>query len=221
MDNKQTVVHAITSQGQWLRSQTSRHWYEPTGLDEDEFDIIPTEPKTHNGEEQDIPSTPHAGPSQMQVAAAKQARYPLRNNDPFTRIRLDKHYVGEVTGLEVKEPTGAYTDWVADDSYTEDRDWSLYVEPGTTSSPSFIDLRAGKIPSLSNYDNAVRVSYSYGSEGIPMGVRRATAMKAAAQLLAPDDEASLGIPENANLQAVETKVGALERQAEELLEVYL
>lgn len=219
-DNNQVVVDAIVSQTQWLRDATDRHWYEPGGLEEDDQSIIPTEAKTRSAEEQDIPSTPHAGPSQMQVAASRQERYPLRNNDPFTRIRLDKHYAGSLTAIEVKDASGTYTDWVAADGYDEGQDYALYVEPGSTSSPSFVDLRARRLPRLDNYDNAVRVSYEYGAEGLSRTARRATAMKAAAQLLAPDDEASLGIPENANLQTVETKVQALERQAEELLEAF-
>lgn len=76
------------------------------------------------------------------------------------------------------------------------------------------------IPRLANYDHAVRVTYDYGRSELPQTVRRAVAMKTAAELLAPDDEAALGIPENANLVAVESKVQALERQAEEKLEAY-
>lgn len=218
-DNR-AVVDAITSQTAWLRDATSRHWYEPDGISEDTHDLIPAAPKTREREEQDIPSTPHAGPSQMQFAASKQARYPVRNNDPYTRVKLDKHAATSLTALEVKTQTGEYVDWVASNRHDEGADYELYVEPGSTDSPSYIDLRASLVPSLSNYSNAVRASYDYGVEDVPGTVRRAVAMKAAAQLLAPDDEASLGIPENANLQAVETKVQALERQAEQLLEAY-
>ena len=219
-DNNRAVVDAITSQVQWLRDATGRHWYEPGGLAEDDQGLVPTDPKSRADEEQDIPSTPHAGPSQMQVPASRQARYPLRNNDPYTRIRLDKHYADSLTALKVQDASGSYTDWVASSDYDQGQDYELYVEPGSTSSPSYVDLRARRLPRLDNYDNAVRVSYDYGADGLSRTARRATAMKAAAQLLAPDDEAALGIPENASLQAVETKVQALERQADELLEAF-
>jgi len=219
-DDNRAVVDAIASQAEWLRSKTGRHWYEPNGLDEDTQDLVPTAPKTVDGEEQDIPSAPHAGPGQMQVAASKQTRYPLENNAPFTRVRLGKHYADGITALEVQDASGSFTDWVADVSYEEGTDYRLYVEPGSTSSPSYVDLRTRLLPRLNNYDNAVRVSYDYGLEGLSRTVRRATAMKAGAQLLAPDDDSALGIPENANLVAAETKVQALERQANELLEAY-
>lgn len=218
-DNNRAVVDAIVSQAQWLRDATSRHWYEPGGLEEDDQGLVPTDAKTRGGEEHDIPSTPHAGPSQMQAPAADQARYPLRNNDPYTRIRLDKHYAQTLTGVKVQNANGSYTDWVASNKYEEGRDYDLYVEPGSTSSPSFVDLRARALPRLNNYDSAVRISYDYGAEGLSRTARRATAMKAAAQLLT-DDEAALAIPENANLVAAETKIQTLERQAEELLEAF-
>jgi hypothetical protein len=156
----------------------------------------------------------------MQVAASRQPRYPLQNNSPYTRIRLDKHYGGSLSALEVQDTGGGWTDWVADSNYEAGTDYELYVEAGSTSSPSYVDLRARLLPRLSNYDNAVRVSYDYGRSELPQTVRRAVALKTAAELLAPDDDASLGIPENANLVAVESKVQALERQAEEKLEVY-
>jgi hypothetical protein len=74
---------------------------------------------------------------------------------------------------------------------------------------------------MSHYNNAVRVTYDYGLDSIPQTLRRAVAMRAAAQLLAPDDDAALGIPDNGNLVAQESKVRALERQANELLETYV
>lgn len=216
--NNRAVVDAIASQTEWLRARTDRHWYEPDGIDADNHDLVPAAPHSHDREEQDIPSTPH--PQHSQLFVADRGRYPRRMNGPYTRVKLDKHAVSELTALEVRDSSGSYDDWVADDSKDVDEDYALYVEPGDTSSPSYVDLHVGSLPPMHHYDSAVRVSYEYGVDALPRTVRRATAMRAAAQLLAPDDEASLGIPENANLQAVETKVGALERQAEELLEAY-
>jgi len=217
--NNQAVVNKIAAQTEWLRSQTSRHWYEPDGVDEDTHNLIPTSPRDHGPEEADIPSTPHPQHSTMFVEG--RGRYPYRTNGPFTRIRLGKHYVDTITALEVRDSSGSYTDWTADSSKTEGEDWRLYVEPGSTSSPSYLDLRVSSLPPLRYYSSAVRVTYDYGADSVPQTVREAVAMRTAAQLLAPDDEANLGIPENANLQSVETKVQALERQAEELLETYL
>ncbi len=219
VQDRQIVVDAIVGQTDWLTASIDRHFYVADGLDEDSDDIVPTGPKTRQQEEQSVPSTPHAGPRQMQVAASRQARYPLRNNGPFTRVRLDKHYADSLSALEVRDASGSYSDWVADPDKTEGEDYRLYVEPGSTSSPSYVDLRARLLPNLSNYENAVRVSYDYGLGELPSTIRRAVAMKAAAELVTGDD-AALGIPENANLVAPETKVQTLERQAEEKLEVY-
>jgi hypothetical protein len=215
-DNNRAVVDAITSQAEWLRSKTDRHWYEPNGLSEDDQDLVPTAAKSRGGEEQDIPSTPH--PQHSTLLQADRGRYPLKMNGPYTRIGLDKHAVSSLTTVKVRDSSGEYTDWVADSSKTEGEDYTLYVEPGSTSSPSYLDLHVGSLPAMNHYDNAVRVSYDYGLDGLSRTVRRATAMKAGAQLLAPDDDSALGIPDNANLVAAETKVQALERQAEELLE---
>jgi hypothetical protein len=217
--DRQIVVDTITGQTEWLQNKTSRHFYAPDGIEEDTDDLVPTAPKTVAGEELDVPSSPHASSQQMQVAASRQARYPRRTNGPFTRVRLGKHYVDSLTKLEVCDSSGQFTDWVADNSKTEDEDYRLYVEPGSVSSPSYVDLRARALPRLSNYEKAVRVSYDYGLDELPDTVRRAVAMKAAAELVTGDD-AAMGIPENANLVAPETKVQALERQAEEKLEAY-
>lgn len=214
------VVDAIASQTEWVMGATDRHWYVPGGLAADDHNLIPTGVNTHTREEHTIPSTPHAGPAQMQVAAAKQARYPLRNNGVFTRIRLDKHYARSLTELRVRTASGAFTDWLAADSYTEGQDYELYADAGPNAALSYVNLRSRRLPQLADYTNAVRVSYDYGRDELSRTIRRAVAMRAAAQLLAPDDEATLAIPENANLQAVETKVAALERQADELMEVY-
>jgi hypothetical protein len=218
-DNNQVVVDAIGSQYDWVRDQTSQHWYVPGGLDEDDNNIIPTDPLTRTGEEQDIPSTPHPQHSTMLVA--DRGRYPRKMNGPFTRIRLDKEAAQSITALNIRGRGGRYSDWVDDVSKTEGDDYVLYVDAGDNHSPSYIDLRVSSLPPMSHYNNAVRVTYDYGLDSIPQTLRRAVAMRAAAQLLAPDDDAALGIPDNGNLVAQESKVRALERQANELLETYV
>jgi hypothetical protein len=212
------VADAIASQTEWLRSKTARHWYEPDGVTGDDHNLIPTSPRSREGEEHDIPSTPH--PQHSQLFVHDRGRYPQRMNGPYTRVLLAKHYVEQVTALDIRDSTGEYEDWVAASDKDEGKDWQLYVDPGSTSSPSYVDLHTGSLPALHHYDHAVRVTYDYGRSELPQTVRRAVAMKTAAELLAPDDEAALGIPENANLVATESKVQALERQAEEKLEAY-
>lgn len=218
-DNNQTVVDAIASQSKWLQSTTDCHFYVEGGIGEDDRGLIPTSASQRGPEEGDIPSTPHSQHSTM--FSSGRARYPLKTHGPYCRVPLDKNDATAVTSLEIRDASGAFTDWVADDSKEEGTDYRLYAEPGSAPSPSYVDLHASSLPRLNHYDGAVRVSYEYGYDELPAAIRRATAMKAGAQLLAPDDEANLSIPESANLQSVETKVQALERQAEELLEPYL
>jgi len=217
-DTNQVVVDAITSQAEWLRAKTDHHWYEPDGISEDSRNLVPVEAKTRQVEEHDIPSTPH--PQHSTLYQADRGRYPRRMNGPYARIRLDKHAATTLTAVEIRGSGGSYEDWTTDPGKTKGEEYALYVEPGSTSSPSHLDLHVGALPRLRRYEGAVRVSYEYGIDELSSTVRRAVGMKAAAQLLAPDDEATLQIPDNANLQTVESKVDALERQAEELLEAY-
>ncbi|ELY96543.1 hypothetical protein C484_00930 [Natrialba taiwanensis DSM 12281] len=218
-DNNQIIVDAISSQAKWLRDSTDCHFYVAGGVTEDDHDLVPTSATERGPEEGDIPSTPHPQHSTMLVA--DRGRYPHKTNGPYCRVPLEKNDAGTLLSLEVRDASGSFTDWVADDSKDEGADYRLYVEPGSAPSRSYVDLRAASLPSLRDYGNAVQATYEFGEDELPSTIRRATAMRAAAQLLASDDEATLGIPENANIQSVETKVQALERQAEELLEVYL
>ncbi|WP_265109180.1 hypothetical protein [Halosolutus halophilus] len=218
-DNNQVVVDAITSHQEWLEKTTKRHWYEPNGITEDDHGIIPTSPKSRDDEE-DIPT---GG-----AVVAGEPATPKTWQGSYTRIRLARRDAESVSELLVRTPDG-YEDWtteysggtwpnaLGDDYYlrVNNGGWTeLYLDAKNL-------LDDDDEPLLESYANAVYVSYTYGHEGIPQTVRRAVAMKTAAQLLAPDDDSALGIPENASLQSVESKVQALERQAEELLEVYL
>lgn len=219
-DNNQVVIDAVTSQTEWLEKTTKRHWYESTRPAEDDHNLIPTSPKSRDDEE----SIPTGG-----AYVAGEPATPKTWQGSYTRIRLARRDAESVSQLLVRTPDG-YEDWTAGD-YSGGQfpdalgeDYYLRVNNGGWTelyldSENLLDEDGD--PLLDSYSNAVYVTYTYGHEGIPKNVRRATAMKAAAQLLAPDDEASLGIPENANIQSVETKVQAFERQAEELLEVYL
>ncbi|WP_436344502.1 hypothetical protein [Natronorubrum sp. FCH18a] len=218
-DNHKAVVDAIASQQEWLEKTTERHWYEPGGIDEDDHDLIPTEPKSRDDEE-DIPT---GG-----AFVVGEPATPKTWQGSYTRIRLERRYAGSVSQLLVRTPEG-YEDWTAGDysggTWPDAVGDDYYVRVNNDGvSQLYLDtenlLDGDGEPLLESYSNAVYVTYEYGREGIPQTVRKAVAMKAAAELLAPDDDANLGIPDNANLQTVETKVSALERQAEEKLEVY-
>lgn len=219
-DNEQLVVDAITGLQEWLEKTTKRHWYEPNGLEEDTHGIIPTGPKTRDDEESITTRAPISGmPAEPKTAQGS-----------YTKIVLARRDAEAVQELLIRTEDGSFEDWtstysggtwpdaVGDAFYlrVNNGGWSrLYLD-----TENLYDEEEEEWL-LDSFANAVYVTYDYGHEGIPMTVRRAVAMKAAAQLLAPDDEATLQIPDNASLQTVETKVSALERQAEELLEVYL
>lgn len=222
--NNQTVVDAITSQTEWLEKTTKRHWYEPSGIDEDDHNLIPTGVKDRDDEE-DIPT------SAAFIAGEDPA--PKTTQGSYAEIQLDRRDAESISQLLVRTGDGSFEDWVASNDYQGGTwpdalgdDYYLRVNNGGWTS-LYLDTANLLVDGeddeyvLDSFANAVYVTYSYGHEGIPTNVRRAVAMRAAAQLLASDDEANLGIPETANLQTVETKVSALERQAEELLEVYL
>ena len=216
-DDNQAVVNAIAAQAEWLQETTNRHWFvADPGEDES---LLPTDPLTHSHDELDVPSSPHADNAQMQTAAWRQRRYPVRHAGPYTRVKLTRRDIVDVTELLIRDSTGGVTDWV--ETKTEGRGDDYYVQSADHSGTSYLYLHTGALPRLRDYDNAVVVTYEYGIEGLTRTVRQAVAMRATAHLLAPDDDAALGIPDNGNLVAQESKVKALERQAEELLEIHL
>jgi hypothetical protein len=214
------VVKAIASQTEPLEKELKRHWYEPSGVENDPQGLIPIAPKSRDDEE-DIPT----GGAHLVGEPVTPKTY----QQGYTKIRLARRDAKSVSQLLVATADG-YEDWVAsneydggsfpaalgDDYYLRENNggWSeLYLN-----ADHFLD-EDGE-PLVDSFANAVYVFFEYGHEGLPDNVRRAVAMRAAAQLLAPDDDAALGIPDNGNLVAQESKVKALERQADELLEVY-
>lgn len=215
--DRDIVIDAITGQTEWLNETTHRHWYEPAGISEDTDGLIPTATKTHTNEAIDIPSSPHA--QHDQLIRAGQSRRPIQTSGPYTQVKLTRRDVTQLSALEVRQRDGGFTDWVADSDYTSGpgNDYYLQVDDSGGFTDLFIDTRS--LPRLDHYGDALRVTYDWGIEGLPRTVRRAVALRAAAQLLL-DDAAALGIPENASFVAAESKVQAMERQAEELLEVH-
>lgn len=212
------VVDAIVGQTQSIQEEFDRHWYVSGGLGEDVQDLIPTSAKSRADEEHDIPSSPHAGRDQIHIAGS-DTRYPQRSHGPYARIRLDKHYVESLTALKIRDRSGDYTDWVAEPDYTAGDDYDLYVEPGTASGPSYVDIHTGTLPNLSHYDRAVRASYDYGTDTLSRTIRRAVAFLAGSELLL-DYQANLGIPEQSQLVSVESKKQAMESKADDLLDTY-
>lgn len=208
------VEAAITAQTEWLQETTNRHWYEPDATD----DLLPAEPLTHSHDELDIPSTPHADHVQMQTAAHRGRRYPVRHAGPYTRVLLSRRDVVEVTELLLRDNTGDVDDWV--EKRVEGRGEDYYVQVDDANGASRLYLHTGPLPGLRDYGNAVIATYEYGIDSIPQTVRRAVAFKAGAELLR-DDESSIGIPDNGNLVSLDTKADKMEEKANELLEIHV
>ena len=219
-DANQAVVNAIASQTGWLQKRTHRHWYEPNGVDGDDRGIVFDEPLDHVHDECDVPSSPHAGNAQRFRGGhgGHGPRYPVRQSGPYTRVTLTRRDVQDVTELLVRQQDGSVDDWT--EMYDEGRGEAYYLQVADGSGRAHLYLHTRLLPRLSDYGGAVVATYDYGIDQLSDTVRRAVAMRAAAQLLV-DDEAGLSIPSEGQLMGVESKVQALERQADELLEVHL
>lgn len=138
----------------------------------------------------------------------------------YTRIRLDRKDVDAINELHVINESGGYDDWVADSSYeggvgTQNRGkdyWGRVNNEGV--SELYLDVHSLD-DEIASFSNAVYIDWSYGHEGIPRNVRRATALLAASDFV---QEAAIEIPDNARIYNVETLAEQFERKAEELLE---
>lgn len=219
-DANRAVADAIRSQTEWLQERTNRHWYVDERPDEDaDHKLLATDAVEHTGDELDIAESAHSDHVQrFRGGRGRSARYPVRHAGPYTRVKLSRRDALEVTELLVRNQDGSVTDWV--ETRDEGRGDDYYLKTADGTGFSYLYLHTGTLPRLSDYGAAVVATYDYGIEGLPGTVRRAIAMRAAAQLHV-DDEAGLAIPSEGQLMGAESKVQALERQAEELLEVHL
>lgn len=213
-DANQAVKDAITAQSEWLQETTNRHWYEPGG-----DALVYDEPLDHT-ETLDVPSSPHADHTQMFHGGGpnRQPRYPKRFGGPYTRVRLTRRDVTDVTELLVRDSSGDVTDWT--DEKDEGRGEDYYLQVASDTGFTRLYLHTGALPRLRDYSAAVTPTYEYGIDGVSDTVRRAVAMRAAAEVVI-DDELQTLITDAGQLVNVETKAQQWERQAEELLEVHL
>lgn len=215
--SEEFVTDAITGQTDWLERTTEHHWFEPDGLEEDDEDLVPTEPRSRDDEE----SIPTGG-----AYIAGEPVTPKTWQGSYTRIRLARRYAQTVSELLVRTPDG-YVNWTEeyDGGTWPDAVGDDYYLRVNNSGVSQLYLDTENLlddddePLLESYSNAVYVTYEYGKERLPKTVRRAVAFRAGAELLR-DDESALGIPDNGQLVSVDTKADAMEQKAEELLEPY-
>lgn len=203
------VQSAIAGQTEATRRALERHYYDPTGT------FAFAGPETVVGESCDIPDTPHAPASVVYID--EQQRYPQTFRGRYTRVALARRDVDSVTGLYVRDRTGAETDWATTRTQGRGEDYYVDTDPHTGRTHVYLDV--GALPALYDYSGAVRVDYEYGVEGIPETIRRATALLAAAEL-AINDEFRAAIPDDGQLTNPQTKADQFESRAQTLLNEY-
>lgn len=232
-DSEQAVVDAIVSQTEWLQETTNRHWYESGGISEDTHGLVPSSTRTHTEDEQDIPTK--AFLTTERRVRPRGLTFRLEDPDdpaehgglaprtfrgPFTRVTLHRRDVQTISELLVLHSENGYEDWVAG-TETEGRSGAYYTQVDDSTGLSRLYLDTNSIDDeLENYSSAVVVTYDYGIDGLTGTVRRAIALRSAAQLVR-DDELTVSVPDQGQLVNVDTKAQAWKNEADELLEIHL
>lgn len=210
------VTPAILGQTEWLQETTHRHWYTTTS---NPTDPLPTAPLTHDEDVLSLPASPHPAPSQrFHRADVGTIRYPRPVQGRYTAVDLRRRDVRSITELLVLDETGEPTDWVAEKTEGRGEDYYLQVDDSDGISTLYLDTRS--LPPRSTFGEGVIATYDWGIDGISETVRRAVALRAGAQLVL-DDDTQIGIPDSGQLVSLESKAQAMERQAEELLDIHM
>jgi hypothetical protein len=157
------------------------------------------------------------------IGNATSLEPPIDDTIPaYTRIRLARKDVDAINTLNVINEDGGYDDWVSSNDYDggvgnshRGEDYWARVNNGGVSE-LYLDVHAMD-DDIASFAKAVYVDFDYGHEGIPRNVRRAVALRAAAELI---EEPVFEIPDNARVYNVESKAEEMRTKAEELLEVY-
>ena len=218
--NPDIVTAAIHGETEWLQERSHRHWFAPAPNENE--DLLPTGPRTHDEDVLSIPSSPHPSPSQPfhHQGGVGRRRYPRPMSGRYTSVDLRRRDVTALTELLILEETGDPTDWVAAASKTEGRGGDYYLQRDDSDGLSTLYLSTTALPARSTFEDCVIATYDYGVEGVPDTVRRGVALRAAAQLVL-DDDAQIGIPDNGQLVSLESKSQALRKKAADLLSIHL
>jgi len=215
--DRQIAIDAITGVASWVRDRTGSHFYDGSGSISDPDNIIPTTPRTRGPEFRDIPSSPHN--QHDQAFNDDVERVPVAMSGPYTKVKLDRRQAASLSSLLIRDASGDFEDWTTagDKVGGTGEDYELITRAGDTRSDSFILVDTRSLPPLRRYDGAVRVTYDYGLDTIPDQIRRATAFRAASNLV---EDAVIQIPNNATVYGVESLAEQFERKADELLEAF-
>lgn len=212
------IAAAIRGQGDWLRRATRRHFYDPEydSTGDDGMVDLPTTPQTVTDQAYDIPSSPHAGHTQL--ATNEQVRYPRHHRGTYARVQLTHRRVTTIDTLRVRSRQ-AYDDWTAASDRSEGRtnDYYISTDDQTGRSKLFVDSRS--ITPLPDYNEAVVADYSYGLDRIPDSIGRAVAFKAASELVL-DKDSTITIPDSQGPVDIQTASEQFDKQANKLLKPY-
>jgi hypothetical protein len=210
------IDSAIFAESEWMQETTNRHWFDP-----DANDGVAAEPLTHKRDEKTIPSSPHADHMQTfrSGTMTRGVRYPTRFAGPYTRVKLFRRDVSELTQLLVRDQSGDFDDYLTDDSKTQGLGEDFYLQTNDSTGITHLYLDTESLPILSDYDNAVLASYEYGTR-LTETVRTATACLAGAHLLR-SEETKQAVPDDGQLVELDTKADELYSRGRRLLEIHL
>jgi hypothetical protein len=218
-DQRPEIIDAaIKGLTQDIRAWTNRHWYDPSATG---ADLRNDSPVTATELIHDIPSSPHTQDRQL-FQSHGGARYPVTHTGPYCRIVLDHADVTALSALRVRDSAGDYEDWTAQASKTQGRGEDYYLQTPTDGGPAGrtrLYIRAGVLPTLTDYEEALTLDYEYGTDSVPDAVRRMTAQYAAAELVT-NDEFVQNVPDNGQLVNVQTKADRWEAAADRTLDNY-
>lgn len=211
----QIVDDAIAGQTEWLRKRTRRHWFDTSGG----TTLVPTSTRSVTNITLDVPSSPHRQDRQL-LRSDQGVRYPVTHAGRYVKVRLPHYDVSSLTTLDVRQTDGDVEDWVAAGDKTQGRGDDYYLLTDGDTGASHLYLNASSIGARIDFGDLLTLDYDYGVDGVPETVRRATALRAAAELVL-DDDAAVGIPDNGQLVAAESKADKFRKQADRLLQPYL
>jgi hypothetical protein len=209
------VEAAIVGQTQWIRRQTSRHFFDTSGGGT----LTPSGPRSVSGIRLDVPASPHSQDRQI-TQGETGVRYPVSLAGPYARVRLPHYDVQALTALEVRDADGGVTDWIADPDKTSGRGGDYYLQTANDDiGDSHLYVRASSLGSRVDFTDLLTLAYEYGRDPIPDTIRRVTALRAAAELVIADEFES-ALPNDTPAISAQSKADEYRETAENLLEPF-
>ena len=209
------VTAAIEGQSKWLRTRTKRHYYDSGHSAGDLY----TSTRTVSDLTLDVPSGPHAKDRQL-TRPDYGIEYPTTHVGQYAKLRLPRRDVQSIDKLEVRERGGDVEDWVASSDRVQGRGDDYYLLTESESGVSHLYVDAESLGVRTDYRDLLTLEVSYGVDGIPGTIKRATAFRAGAELVL-DDDTQVGVTDAGQLVNVETKAQAMRDRAMDLLGPYI